>query len=71
MTQADLSQIADIVTRWRAHADYQTAIECRAQARRLVRDHGPGWRFLHRLELRRAMRFWQHYAQTIRSYTNG
>lgn len=68
MTQADLSVIPDVVTRWRAHADFQTAIECRQQARRLVRDRGPGWRFLHRLEMRRAMRFWSHYATAVRQF---
>lgn len=68
MTQADLSIIPDVVTRWRAHADFQTAQECRAQARRLHRNRGPGWRFAHRLELRRAIRFWQHYANIVRKF---
>lgn len=66
MTQSDLSVIPDTVARWRAHADFQTAQECRAQARRILRNRGPGWRFVHRLELRRAIRHWQHYARAVR-----
>ena len=71
MTQADLSIIPDVVTRWRAYADFQTAIECRQQAHRIIHNRGPGWRFSHRLELRRAIRFWRHYAQIVRSYQHG
>lgn len=68
MTKADLSVIPDTVVRWRADADFQIAQECRRNARRLVRVRGPGWRFIHRLELRRAIRFWQHYKAAVRQY---
>ncbi len=68
MTQADLSTIPDVVTRWRADADFNIARECRAQARRLIRNRTPGWRFSHRLEMRRAIRFWQHYKSTVRAF---
>ena len=68
MTQADLSVIPDIVARYRADADFQIAKSCREQAARLVRFKGPGWRFSHRLELRRAIRYWQHYKTTVRQF---
>jgi hypothetical protein len=68
MTQADLSIIPDVVARWQADTDFRIARECRAQARRLIRDRTPGWRFSHRLELRRALRYWSHYAQLVRAY---
>jgi len=68
VTQADLGIIPDTVTRWRADADFRIAQECRAQAGRLTRSRGPGWRFAHRLELRRAIRFWQHYKATVRQF---
>lgn len=67
MTQADLSRIPDVVARFRADADFQTAKACREEAARLARFKGPGWRFVHRLELRRAIRHWQHYARALRS----
>ena len=63
-----VNAIPDFETRIRADSDYRIAQECRAQARRLVRDRGPGWRFSHRLELRRAMRFWKHYADAVRAF---
>lgn len=68
MTQADLSVIPDCVTRWRADADFRIAQECRDNARRLARIKGAGWRFIHRLELRRAIRHWHHYANTVRTF---
>lgn len=68
MTQADLSAIPDVVARWRADADFNIARECRAQAHRIARSRTPGWRFIHRLELRRAIRYWQHYKTTVRTF---
>ncbi len=68
MTQADLSIIPDFETRIRADSDFRIAQECRAQARRILRYRNPGWRFSHRLELRRAIRFWQHYKTTVRAF---
>lgn len=68
MTQSDLSAIPDVVARWRADADFKIASDCRDQARRLIRNRTPGWRFIHRLELRRAMRHWQHYKTTVRAF---
>jgi hypothetical protein len=68
MTKADLSIIHDVVARFQADADFQTAKYCREEAARLVRFRGPAWRFAHRLELRRAIRFWQHYKTTVRAY---
>lgn len=67
MTQADLSVIPDIVARYRADSDFQIAKSCREQASRLARSKGPGWRFEHRLELRRAIRYWQHYKTAVRA----
>ncbi|PAQ03687.1 hypothetical protein LRP31_25685 [Mesorhizobium mediterraneum] len=67
MTRADLSVIPDTVARWRAHADFQTARECRLTARIYLRHKTPGWRFIHRLEMRRAIRFWHHYAEAVRA----
>lgn len=68
MTQADLSVIPDCVTRWRADADFRIAQECRENARRMTRSKGAGWRFMHRLELRRAIRYWQYYKTTVRQF---
>lgn len=67
MTQADLSRIPDFVERFRADADFQTAKMCRENAARLLRFKEPGWRFAHRLEMRRAIRFWRHYATAVRT----
>lgn len=67
MTQADLSRIPDFIARFRADADFRTAKECRENATRMLRNKAPGWRFSHRLELKRAMRFWRHYAEAVRS----
>lgn len=68
MTQHDLSIIPDVVTRWRAHSDFQIATSCRQEAARLYRFRGPAWRFSHRLELRRAIRYWQSYKAAVRQY---
>jgi hypothetical protein len=67
VTQADLSVIPDFETRIRADTDFRIAQECQAEARRILQHRGPAWRFSHRLELRRAMRFWKHYANAVRA----
>ncbi len=68
MTMHDLSGIPDFWARCRADTDFHTAQECRRTARVYLRDKAPGWRFVHRMELRRAIRFWQLYADTVRNY---
>ncbi|RWF44256.1 MAG: hypothetical protein EOS65_02450 [Mesorhizobium sp.] len=66
MTMADLSKIADFAARVQADEDFRTAKECRETARFYLRTRLPGWRLDHRLELRRAIRFWRHYKAAVR-----
>ena len=66
MTIADLSPIPDVFDRLRADTDFRTALMHRDQARRELRWRLPGWRLDHRLEMRRAIRAWQHYADAVR-----
>lgn len=72
MTLADLTNISDFAVRIRAITDYQMAVEARHTAHRELRWKMPAWRLIHRLELRRAIRAWRHYANAIRrGRTNG
>lgn len=67
MTKADLSVIPDVIARWRADEDFHIVQQCRENARFYARYKLPGWRLDHRLELRRAIRAWKHYAAAVRS----
>lgn len=60
------ARIPDSTTRLRAITDYQTATEARSMAHRELRWKQPAWRLIHRLELQRAIRAWQHYKTAIR-----
>lgn len=60
------ASIPDSTSRLRAITDYQTAVEARSMARRELRWRMPAWRLIHRLELRRAIRAWRHYAKAVR-----
>lgn len=63
---AGLTNITDSASRLRAITDYQTAVEARHTAHRELRWKMPAWRLNHRLELRRAIRAWRHYANAVR-----
>lgn len=67
MTMADLTVIPDAVARWRADEDFHQALASRDMARFYLRWKVPGWRLDHRLEMRRAIRFWRHYATALRA----
>lgn len=67
MTQADLSIIPDAVARWRADEDFRMAVASRNLARFALKWRTPGWRLDHRLEMRRAIRYWRHYANAVRA----
>lgn len=67
MTLADLSHVHSFDQRWRIYDDFFRAKQCRENARRCRNYRLPGWRLDHRLELRRALRAWKHYAEAVRS----
>jgi hypothetical protein len=66
---ADLSRIEDMPARWRADEDFRQALASRDLARFHRKWKTPGWRLDHRLEMRRAIRYWRHYAEAVRSIT--
>ena len=69
MTLADLSIIPDTLARWRVSEDFHQAMASRDLARFYLKWKTPGWQLDHRLEMRRAIRHWRHYAKAVRSIT--
>jgi hypothetical protein len=66
MTMHDLSAIPDTLDRLQADDDFRRAVEARHAAHLQLRWRLPAWRFVHRLEMRRAIRAWKHYAKAVR-----
>lgn len=63
----DLSKIKSFDTRWTAYGDYDAAVGFRQAASWLVRWKPPGWRFDHRMEMRRALKAWKRFKAVARS----
>lgn len=67
MTMADLSSLPSVWDRVRADDAFRAAMEFRRDAHFALRWKTPGWRMDHRLGMRRAIRSWKRYADTVKA----